>query len=328
MANLKKGPRGLPAVARAREDRTRRGPRWTTSAGLVAAGAVVVSFVAHTIVSGRELQADKRSLLAKQRAISATLGAEWLPLRDRLEADILDAARDFPGDRIAPEARVSPFRTQPGLYLRVLVADGASVESIRRASADAKKDGFAACLLREPNERGVRGELDGGAFAEQPWNLGQAYAATRILSDRWVRDVEDADDEMRLRVFSEQYDKAVREEIPLAIDLVTRARFFLLVLDEEVPEGAPADGGRVTEETLQLVAHPARVILFDLKADKELFRLRRSGGALVISAGERLVTDPETHDAMQRQANNCALAGLIDSAIAGSAAANSGSAPR
>jgi hypothetical protein len=120
---------------------------------------------------------------------------------------------------------------------------------------------------------------------------------------------------MRLRVFSEQYDKAVREEIPLAIDLVTRARFFLLVLDEEVPEAAPGDGGRVTEETLQLVAHPARVSLFDLKADKELFRLRRSGGALVISAGERVVTDPETRDAMQRQANNCSLAGLVDAAL-------------
>lgn len=316
MAELRKGPRGLPAVARAREDRVRRGPRWTMRAGLVAAGAVVAGFLAHTIVSGRELSAEKRSLLAKQRAVEATLGAQWFPLRDRLERDTVEAAGPFQGDRIAPEALESPFRTEPGLYLRMLVTDAANVESIRRVAGDAKKDAFAACLLREPNVGGSRGDLDASAFAEQPWNLGQAYAATRILLDRWVHDVEDADDEMRLRVFSEQYEKAVREEIPLAIDVVARARFFLLVLDEEWGEAIPADGGRVTEEALQLVVHPARVFLFDLKAEKELFRLRRSGGALVIPAGEHPVTDPETRDAMQRQANNCSLATLVDAALA------------
>lgn len=319
MAELRKGPRGLPAVTRAREDRARRGPRWTMRAGLVAAAAVVAGFLAHTIVSGRELQAEKRSLLSRRRAVEATLGAQWFPMRDRLETNIIDGARSFQGDRVAPEARASPFRTEPGLYLRMLVADAADVESIRRVAVDAKKDAFAACLLREPNLLGIRGEVDGGAFAEQPWNLGQAYAATRILSDRWIHEVEAADDEIRLRVFSEQYEKAVREEIPLAIDVVTRARFFLLVLDEEVSEAMPGDGGRVTEEALQLVVHPARVFLFDLKSNQELFRLRRSGGATVIPAGERPVTDPETREAMQRQANNCSLATLVESAIAGPA---------
>jgi hypothetical protein len=287
-------------------------------AGLTAAGAVVAGLVAHTIVSGRELQAEKRSLLAKRRAVEATLGAQWLPLQGRLEDAITDAARSFDGDYVAPEARTSPFRSEPGLYLRMLVTDGANVETIRHAAVGAKKDALVACLLREPNEAGRRGEIDGGAFAEQPWNLGQAYSATRILSDGWAREVEQADDEMRLRVFSEQYEKAVADEIPLAIDLVTRARFFLLVLDEEVPPArAHLDGGGMTEEALQLVVHPARVVLLDLTRQKLLFRLRRSGSALVIPAGERQITDEETRDAMQRQANNCSLAGQINGAIAG-----------
>ena len=51
VGDLRKGPRGLPAIARLREERSRRGSRWTMQAGLVAAGAVVVSLVAHTIVS-------------------------------------------------------------------------------------------------------------------------------------------------------------------------------------------------------------------------------------------------------------------------------------
>ena len=54
--------------------------------------------------------------------------------------------------------------------------------------------------------------------------------------------------------------------------------------------------------------HPARVFLFDLSDNKPILRLRRSGGARFIQAGERDVTDQETRDAMQRQVNNCALA--------------------
>ncbi|MGD0675206.1 MAG: hypothetical protein ABSC94_07290 [Polyangiaceae bacterium] len=315
---LRKGPRGLPSIAQVREERSRRGDKWTMQAGLVAAGAIVAALVAHSVISSRELKSNQSALLAKQRAVEATLGATWFPLRDRLEHDVLASARDYAGDRVDDDVLRSPFRTRPGLYLRMRVADAASPESIRALAADAKKDAFAACLLREPNERGTRGDpTGGGAFAEQPWNLGQVYAATRILTDSWVREVKDADDAMRLRVFTEQYDKAMREEIPLAIDVVQRSEFFLLVLDEDVAEAPrPADGGPVQEDALQLVPHPARVHLFDLKTNRELLRLRRSGDGLVISAGERQVTDPETIDAMHRQANNCALANLVNLAIA------------
>jgi len=315
MPQLRKGPRGLPAIAQARETRAQRGPKWTMQAGLVAAGAIAAGLIAHAVVSGRELAAGKQALLARQRAVAATLGAEWLPLRDELESDVLIAAKTYAGDDVDPEARTLSFRTQPGLYLRMRVADAVSPESIRSVAADAKKDAFSSCLLREPNDRGRRGEIDGGAFAEQPWNLGQAYAATRILTEPWVQAVKDIDDDMRLRVWTAQYDKAVREEVPLAIDVVKRAQFFLLVLDEDDAAARPADGGPTTEESLQLVSHPARVHLFDLKRRAEIVRLRRSAEGMVIPAGERPITDPETLDAMHRQANNCALARSVEVAL-------------
>ena len=290
--------------------------RWTTQAGLLAAGVVVAGLVTHRVVSERERESDRQALLAKQRAVEVTLGPEWLPLRDKLEADVLGAAKDYAGDRVDPDVRRGEFRTQPGLYLRMRVAEAKDVESVRRVAADAKKDAFAACLLREPNDRGARGETDGGAFAEQPWNLGQAYSATRILTADWVGEVKAADDDLRLRIFSRQYDKAVKEEIPLAIDVVKRAKFFLLVLDEDVPEAAAlTDGGPLTEEALELVAHPSRVHLFDLIRGTEVLRLLRTGDARVIPAGEHAVTDAETRDAMQRQANNCALARRVDEAL-------------
>jgi hypothetical protein len=325
----KKRPRGLPAIAQAREDRSRGRSRWTTQAGLAAAAAVIAGLIAHKVVSEHELGSDKQALLAKQRAVAVTLGAEWFPLRDKLESEVLGAAKDYPGDQVDPQARRGEFRTQPGLYLRMRLADTRDAAVIRKVAIDAKKDGFAGCLLREPNERGVRGEVDGGAFAEQPWNLGRAYTATRILTDDWVQEVKDADDDLRLRVFQEQYARAVRDEIPLAIEVVKRAQFLLLVLDEDVPEAAAfAEGGAITEEALQLVGHPARVHVFDLASNREILRLRRSGDARVIPVGERVVADAETRDAMQRQANNCALAARVEEALAPPATANAGDAGR
>lgn len=317
MVETKKRNRGLPAIAKAREERAQGRGRWTTQAGLLALAAVVGGFVAHRIVSARALDADRRALLAKQRAVAATLGAEWTPLRDRLEGAILGAAGDYAGDRVDPSARRGTFRSQPGLYLRLRVADARDAASVRRVAADARKDAFATCFLREPNDRAARGEADAGAFAEQPWNLGQAYAATRVLSDDWIHDVEGADDDLRMRIFQEQYDKALGGEVPLAVEIVKQAQFFLLALDEDVPEAAShVESGPITEEALQLVVHPTRVHLFELPSGRELVRLRRSGDAQVIPAGERVISDPEMVDAMQRQANNCSLAGQIDASLA------------
>ena len=291
--------------------------RWTTQAGLLAGAVIIAGLIAHKVVSNRELESDRQALLAKQRAVAVTLGPEWFPLRDKLEADVLGAAKGYDGDHVDPVARQGAFRTQPGLYLRMRLVEARDAASVRSVAADARKDAFAACLLREPNDRGARGELDGGAFAEQPWNLGQAYASTRILTDDWVDEVKSADEDLRLRIFSRQYDKAVTDEIPLAIRVVQQAQFFLLVLDEDVPEAVkPTDGGPLTEEALQLVPHPSRVHLFDLTSGKEILRLLRTGDARVIPAGERAVADEETRDAMQRQANNCALARRVDEAIA------------
>jgi hypothetical protein len=325
----KRRGRGLPAIANAREDRARGRSRWSTQAGLLALAAVVAGYVVHRVVSARDLSTDRQTLLSKQKAVSVTLGLEWFPLRDKLEADILGAAGSYGGDFVDPDARRNTFRTQPGLYLRMRVVDAKDAESIRKIAADAKKDAFATCLLREPNERGARGDADGGAFAEQPWNLGQAYDATRILTDDWVSNVQNADDDMRMRIFKDQYDKATSGAIPLAVDIVKRAQFFLLALDEDVPEAATLTGGRpISEETLQLVAHPTRVYLVELPSGRELLRLRRSGEARVIPAGEHVISDPETLDAMQRQANNCALAGRVEEALTSAATASSAPAGR
>ncbi len=312
---------GLPSVHKARADRERG--KWSRASPMFwmwAVGGLIAALVAYKVIAGRQLDSAKGDLLAKQRAVATSFGPEWTPLRDRIEQFVVDAATHPSADRVAPEAARWGFRTMPGLYLRLRVQDARDVASVRRATPSSQKDGFVGCLLREANPAAARGEADAGAFAEQPWNWQKAYAATRILTDEWVTEVKDSPDPLRLRVFEEQYRRAVSTEIPLAVDLVKRAQFFLLVLDEDSDEArAMAEGGEVTESVLQKAPHYARIHLYDLAANKEVLRLRRSAEASFVFAGEGKVNDPETLDAMKRQVNNCALAKEVDRALASAA---------
>jgi hypothetical protein len=307
---------GLPAVHQLREDRSRG--KYSRASGnlfLIAAVCLITILLGYRFFSGRQLDEAKVALLAKQRAVASTLGTEWFPLRDRVEKLTTDAAAHFDGDHIDEAAARWDFHSLPGLYLRVRVEDAKDVATLRRTAGSSLRDGFVACLLREPNVAAIKGESDAGAFAEQPWNWKKAYAATRILTDEWVGEVKDAPDPLRLRVFEQQYDKAVREEVPLAIDLLRRAQFFLLVLDETTPDAAGEAGAAPSDEALQEVAHFARVHLLDLRSGKEVLRVRRSAEASFMFAGESPVSDPETLTAMKRQVNNCALAKAVQAAL-------------
>jgi hypothetical protein len=305
-------PRGLRSIADARDarkaSRINKFNRPTAATWGLLAGGVVGAFLLYWYFAGRQVTTAKDALLAQQRAASVTVGAEWAPLRDKIEELTLDAAGPYAGDLVAPGVDKWDFRAMPGLYLRLRAVHAKDAASMRKAASDSVKDAFVACLFRYQHPAS-KGEVDAGAFPDQPWNLRQAYQATRVLDDAWVAQVKAADDTMRLRVFEQQYEKAKRDEIPLAVDVVKRAQFYLFILDEDVPEAAAlADGGPVTEEHLQLVAHPARVNVVNLKTGDVVARVRRTGDASFVFAGERAVTDPDVRQAMQRQVNNCSLA--------------------
>jgi hypothetical protein len=302
-------PRGLTSIADARDQRkSKKFSRPSTNAILAAVGGALVVLVIYYFASKSSLDTARTQLLAEQHAAKATVGAEWYPLRDKLEKLTLEAAGPYPGDMVDKEAYGWDFRSLPGIYLRMRVAQAKDASSIRRAAQDSLRDGFTGCLFRETNAAAqARVANDGGVFAEHPWNLRQAYQSTRVMEEAWEGEVKAAGDDLRLRVFKQQYEKAKREEIPLAIDIVKRSQFFMLVLDEDVDEArAVSDGGVLTNESLQLVAHPARVVLVNLKTGATLARLRRTGSADVVTTGA--ILDPETQEALKRQVNNCSLA--------------------
>jgi hypothetical protein len=315
-------PIGLKAIDEARSARGhKKANRITGPVALVAGGAALVVITGAYFVSNSSLEKKKSDLLEKQRAAVQTVGGEWYPLRDKLEKLTLEAAQgEFKGDQVAPEAATWDFRSMPGIYLRSRVADAKNVESLRRQARDSGRDAFAACFLRENNPSiaaEAKGEDAGTGAEDQPWNLRQAYQSTRILEDGWAQEVKEASDELRVRAFELQYEKSQREEIPLAVNIVKRAQFFLLVLDEDVEEAKELalDGGKVTWAEVQQVAHPARVHVVNLKTNQEVIRVRRSAEADFRFAGERAVADPNVRAAMKRQVNNCALAQVVWAAI-------------
>jgi hypothetical protein len=317
--NQSRKPPGLPSLQQSKEDRARgKYSRGSPGVWLSIAASLIAIVVAYRYVEAHQLAGAKDALLSKERAVKSTVGAAWFPLRDGIEQRVLEAAvlpKDS-GDHVDPSVNAWDFKSSPGLYLRLRLAEAKDVKSLRHAAATSQRDGFAGCFLREPNPAAARGEADAGAFAEQPWNWQKAYAATRILTDEWTEDVGASDDPLRLRVFEEQYEKAMKTEIPAAIDLVKRAQFLLFVLDEDTPDAHPAEAGApVTLADLQRVPHYARVHLVNLQTHTEVLRMRRAAEASFIFAGESRVTDPETLEAMQRQVNNCALAKEVDKAI-------------
>jgi len=309
---------GLKSIQDARAARARSkvgrisGPTWT-----VGLGVLLLAMLVGWIVSARSLAHAKENLLAEQRAAVKTVGAEWYPLRDKIEKLTLEAAGPYKGDFVDPSVATWDFRSLPGIYLRLRIEDAKDVETLRKSAQDSVKDAFTSCLLRETSAAHKDDNLDENATPDQPWNLRQAYAATRVLSDDWAREVRDASDKIRLRVFEQQYDQAKRVGIPTAIDILTRAQFYLLVLDEDAPEAkkSATDGGPITSDDLQQVPHPARVSVMNLKTGAELVRLRRTGEADFRFVGGTAVSDPEMQAAMRRQVNNCALANEVWSAI-------------
>lgn len=317
---------GLKAIRDARAERARsKHGRLTGRTWLVVIGLGLTVIAVAWIYRERSLADQKEEVLSKQRAAVATVGAEWFPLRDAMEKVTLDAAGPYKGDHVDPEASGWNFRSRPGIYLRVRLEDAKEVESLRKAAKDSARDAFVGCLLRHENPSAAaiaRGEADAGSgWNDQPWNMRLAYHASRILTDEWASEVRDAMDEIHLRVFVQQYEKAKTEEIPLAIDIIKKAEVFVLVLDEDVPEAedlTPDAGfyaGKITEEHLQQVLHPARVMIVNLKTGKEMVRVRREVEGDFRFAGERVVRTPYLLAAMKRQVNNCALAQAVSDAI-------------
>jgi hypothetical protein len=151
-----------------------------------------------------------------------------------------------------------------------------------------------------------------------------AYRALRVLSAAWSDELHQAESELAVTAYDRDLDSVTRNDVPVAIELLQRAKYFTLVLDEEPAEGLPAalpDAGESAEERLQRVPHWARIAIWSLDGGQLLLRLRARADAKAVPVGDRVVTRSETLAAQQRQVNSCMLAMAAKQAIASSPSA-------
>jgi hypothetical protein len=345
--------RGLPALQRSREQRRRAlvlgkvrlresAPQFWLWTAVFLLGFSVVYW--HW--SERELDRQKSAVMAKQRAVAVELEPRLLPLRDRVEAWVLDLAA-APGERFtSPELSLEDLSKSKGLYLRLLLQDAQSAEAIRKAAPRSLHDGFTSCLF-ERKERmdpsvGKRcfnpaqcadGELcnDWGICSPptQPFNLRLMYGAMRLLSPTWTDELHATTTDYQVRVFERDLEKVVKTDVRIALELATTAKYFTLVLDEP-PADAPTKGkakpksgskseskgsgagGDAGAERAELRVqgrdHTVRVGVWDLASGRPLLRDRLLAGAEFVPMGRSKVASEKSLAAQQRQVNNCGIA--------------------
>jgi hypothetical protein len=276
--------------------------------------------------------------MAKQRAVMQTLGPKILPFRDRVEAWVMQLAGPGLPNVVTPGTTLEAIAAGPGVYLRLRLANAKEVGTLRTAAARSLRDGFTSCLFVRHEETDGKfckspSDCTGGlvcndwsvcARPSQPYNLRLAYRTLRILSPEWTDELHQASTDLSVRAFELDLDAVTQNDVPAAVELLARARYFSAVLDEDPPSGVPPplprEKGRSEEsqeERIARVPHAARVGIWDVRNGQLLLRVRATaGGDFVPMGAARAAASPETLAAEQRQVNSCALALEVKEALA------------
>jgi len=326
---------GLPSLNEARAERRRaialgrvRMASIPPQFWLLTAIALGVFSVVYWRYAQGLIETRRSQVMAKQRAIALTLGPKIQPFREQVEGWVRELAAGWPGDFVDPSASLEKISTSPGVYFRLRMSNTGSVKAIRSAARASLHDGFTSCLFvrlgaPDPTKGSacrvtadcVSGQLcnEWNVCAEppRPYNMRLAYRALRVLSSDWTDEVHEADTELGLNAYDRDLDSVSKRDVPVAIELLSRSRYFTLVLDEDpvggVPPEAP-DAGETSDERVQREPHVARIGIWDLKTHSPLLRLKADASAEFVPVGDRVVQNPATIAAEQRQTNSCALA--------------------
>lgn len=293
-------------------------------------------FVVYWRVVQGALESEKNQVMAKQRAIAQSLGPRILPFRDKLEGWVQELAKPWPGPTVSHAVSVAELSKSPGVYLRIRLKNAGKPENIRQAAARSLRDGFTSCLFVDKGSKDVAqgpacktsGDCQPGLLCNEwnvckpppsPYNLRLAYRAMRVLSTEWTDELHQAGSDLAVAGYDRDLDGVVKTDVPVAIDLLQRAKFFTVVLDEEPKGGLPKalpDSSESEEERLQRVPHMARIGIWNLETGEQLLRLRAEAAGKFLRAGQANDSDPgyqaavtrALSGAQQRQANSCALA--------------------
>lgn len=138
-----------------------------------------------------------------------------------------------------------------------------------------------------------------------------------MLEDEWLTELQAARGELQLRGAVGSFDAIEKYDLPIATELLSKAGYFLVVVDEPVEGGELKDAGAAMDasgedRSIPDGPHHARVCLYRFEGNEQVLAIRRE------AAGELRGSRPQTEEnrlAQQRQANGCSLALELRTAI-------------
>ena len=329
---------GLESLNTSRRERHRRITTGKATIGgippklfLWGLGFLVLSGILYFRNHLSETEIMRNKLMAKQRAIAQQLSPKLIPLRDRIEQAARELAASTADDKQAGVNFKEVLR-ESSVYLRLRAEDVRETKTLRKAATESLRDGFTSCFIRGERPKTTHGpvacekskQCESGEICSEygqcqlpssPFNARLLYRGLLVLSEQWVDEVEKARNEIALSAYEGTLDSVTEVDIPAAIEVYQRARYLIIVLDEDPDSGIPESIPHAFEsktERVQRVGHPARVGIWDLKTGSLLARQRGLAEGLLREVGTRHTQGSLLNQAaLSRQANSCALATTV-----------------
>jgi hypothetical protein len=339
---------GLPSLNDARAERRRalvmgkaRMPGIPLHFWLWTAVGIGAFGIIYWRVAQGELEAARSKVMARQRAMAVALGPKLFPFRDKVEGWVRELRGPWTADHVTPGIDMERVTSGASVYLRLRLANTASAKDIRTAAKGSLRDGFTSCLFVGKSKPSVVtgppcrtiGDCSPGLLCnewnactepEQPYNMRLVYKTLRVLSSEWTDELHEVTSDLGLSAYDRDLGNVAKSDVPVTVQLLARAKYFTLVLDEDPSGGLPAEVpglDETAEERVQRVAHFARVGIWDLASGDPILRVRAEAAADVVSVGKQAVMKEVSLGAQHRQANSCALALHVRDALASSAGA-------
>jgi len=338
---------GLPSLNQAREERKR-----TLVSGKFRLRAMAPQFWLWTLlgmaafgviywrIASGQLESQKSVVMARQRAVHRSLGPRILPFAERVERLTLGLAATPQAQFLSPELVLSELQRRPGVYLRLRLDQAKDAASIRRAASTSLNDGFTSCFfIREAQPDPTKGpacstssncqaglvcnEWDVCSVPPRPYNLRLAYRALKVLLPEFTDTLHEATNDLEVRAQERELEQVTRVDVPVAIEVLQRAKLFTVVLDEPEPaveqredaERRKAGIYDSPDQRVQRLAHWARVGVWDLATGRPLVRWRGRAEGRLLQAGRRVTLSADVEASRARQANSCALAVEVKEAV-------------
>ena len=328
--------RGLSAVEASRTERNRI-KRPPLKIVLWFAMTMAVALVLYFRWEGTRIESARQTLLSKQREAAAQYGQPWFELRDRIEQWTVELAGKPEPDLVEQADLASfDFRDKPGIYLRLRQDQARDAAAVSEGAAGSLRDAFTSCLTVNRGDPPMVGkecqesaECEPGQLCNeykrcakpgQPYNLRQAYQGFRVLGSEFEKEIRAAPNNLTLRALDGTFEDATRIDFPIGLEMISKAEYFLVVIDERPAPEAPAKDapeGEPSPEDLEAIAgvtYPSRIGLFRLSDGKMLLRLT-SDPKVELTGAQAPRGDKEVAAAFQRQARSCALAGEVRKAM-------------